>query len=117
MPPRAGRQVSRDLDRLADHTCHADEGPMMTPEENQILRDMHGSVGAMKANFESLCDRIDTHHQAIYGNGNPGLRDRVSSCEGEIDRAKTMVNWVWTAMISVVTSAAAAATAWYKNQQ
>ncbi len=67
----------------------------------ETIRQIAATVNRMEGRLDSCCERLETHHDEIYGNGQPGLKSRMYHNEKVAASAAKSRKAVWSMVGSV----------------
>jgi hypothetical protein len=66
------------------------------------IHEIHSMVGQVVGRLEEICDRLERHDHAIYGNGKPGIEKRLDRVEVAARQAGQSRKAWWSAVVSVL---------------
>lgn len=84
--------------------------------EHETLNGMASDIGEMKGMLRSCCERLETHHYEIYGNGTPGLKSRMYHAEKQALTAAKSRKAVWSSVLSVLGFVGTAIVSWFTGK-
>jgi hypothetical protein len=56
----------------------------MTNEQQALLQETHDSQIRIEGRLDAMETKLADHHSTLYGNGQPGLKDRVTRLETKV---------------------------------